>query len=524
MDRRTLLKFIGRAGGTAAVLTTMQSLGLIRSPARASSRPTFAQSDSGAKVAILGAGIAGMTAAYELTKVGYDCTILEARDRAGGRNWTVRGGDLIKELDSQQTCAFEAADSLYVNAGPARIPYHHTHLLGYCKEFGVPLEVMVNENRGAYFQDDNAFAGQPILNRQVVNDTRGYIAELLAKAISQQALDQEVSTDDRDRLLDMVKSFGKLGDDYRYVGSDRAGFGTPPGAGLTAGELQEPLPLNELLNSAFWQYKQHFGEGYNQAATMLEPIGGMDQIAKAFEQRVGSLIQYRAVVTRIGKTSNGVQIRYTDATGAEKSLEADYAICTIPLSVLASIEADFSPEFKAAIGEGAQSYNHAVKIAFESRRFWEDDLHIYGGISWTEKDITQVWYPTAGIHHSKGIILAAYTWDNEVSDRFAVLTPADRLQKAIAEASTIHSNFGQEVPSTKAVSVAWSKIPYSQGAWIDWEDQESSAAYQRLNQPDDAIFLAGEHLSYLTGWQEGAVLSAYQAIEGIAAKQRAMSA
>ncbi|MBD3884833.1 flavin monoamine oxidase family protein [Phormidium tenue FACHB-886] len=524
MDRRTLLRFIGRAGGTAAVLTTMQSLGLVRSPARASSRPVVAQSSSGAKIAILGAGIAGMTAAYELTKAGYDCTILEARDRAGGRNWTVRGGDLIKEMDSQQSCAFEVADSLYVNAGPARIPYHHTHLLSYCKEFAVPLEVIVNENRGAYFQDDNAFAGQPILNRQVVNDSRGYIAELLAKAISQQSLDQEVSADDRDRLLEMVKSFGKLGDDYRYAGCDRAGFSTSPAAGLTAGELKEPLPLTELLNSSFWEYKQHFGEGYNQAATMLEPIGGMDQIAKAFEQRVGSLIEYRAVVTRIGKTGSGVQIRYTDSTGAEKSLEADYAICTIPLSVLAGIEADFSPPVKAAIATGAQSYNNAVKIAFESRRFWEDDLHIYGGISWTEKDITQVWYPTAGFHQNKGILLAAYTWDNEVSDRFAALSPGDRLQKAIAEVSAVHPNFGQEVSPAKALSIAWGKIPHSQGAWIDWEDQENSAAYRLLNQPDDTIFLAGEHLSYLTGWQEGAILSAYQAIEGIAAKQQAMSA
>jgi monoamine oxidase len=396
--RRKFLKLVGRAGGAAAVFTTMKAMGLIRSPAKAAERPNLPSgSGSGTKVAILGAGIAGMTAAYELSKAGYECAILEARDRPGGRVWTIRSGDAITETDSDQTCTFDTADHLYINPGPARIPYHHTGLLGYCKEFGVPLEVIVNENRGAYFQDDQAFGGEPVLNRRVTNDCRGYIAELLAKAVSRNALDQEISAEDQERILAMVRSFGNLDADYLYKGSGRAGYSTPPGAGSAAGKLYEPIALSELLKSSFWQYKLQFGEGYHQAATMLQPVGGMDQIVKGFERQVGNLITYSAEVSEIRKTGEGVRIVYIDKTsGSQEALDANYVICTFPLSVLNDVDADFSPAFKEAIATGAASYVKAMKIGFQAdRRFWEEDYGIYGGISWTERDVTQIWYQLA---------------------------------------------------------------------------------------------------------------------------------
>ena len=520
-SRRRFLKLVGRAGGTAAVLTTMKEMGLL-APADAIQKPSLqAQSGNGTRIAILGAGLAGMTAAYELGKAGYDCTILEARDFAGGRCQTIRGGDVVKEFDSEQTCDFD--EGLYFNPGPARIPYHHTAVLGYCKELGVPLQVRINENRGAYFQDDKAFDGQPILNRRVVNDSRGYISELLAKAISQKSLDQEISDLDQERLMAFVKSFGSLGDNYRYAGGSRAGYVTGPGAGDIAGDRFAPLGLAELLSSDFWDYKLHFGEGYTQAATMLQPVGGMDQIAKAFEREVGSLIEYGAEVSQIRKTAEGVRIVYGSlATGEEKALEADYAICTFPLSVLALVDADFSPAVKAAIEESKDSYAKAVKVGFQAeRRFWEEDFNIYGGISWTEKDITQIWYPSTDFQSDQGILVGAYIWDNPIGEAWGALSSEQRLAKAIEEGTAIHSNYAEELTSASGVTIAWEKVPYSRGGWADWEDEQREGAYQVLLQPDGPIFLAGEHLSYLTGWQEGAVRSALTAVESIASRVQA---
>ena len=527
MNRRTLLRLVGRAGGVAAVLTTMKAMGLLHSNATGTERPHLpVGSGEGVKVVIIGAGIAGMTAAYELSKAGYECTIIEARERAGGRCWTIRSGDTIQELDSEQSCKFESADYLYINPGAARIPHHHQGILGYCKEFGVPLQVIVNENRACYFHDDHVFDGKPVLNRRVVNDSRGYIAELLAKAISKDALEQEVSADDKERILEMLTSFGRLNADLLYTGSSRAGYTEEPGAGLKPGEIYAPINLSELLKSDFWEFKMNFSESYTQSATMLEPVGGMDRIAKAFEQQVGNLIIYHSEVTQIRKTDFGVRLVYVDKTsGNEALLDANFAICTIPLSVLNTLDTNFAPDYQEAIAVGSESYIRAVKHGFQAkRRFWEEDYQIYGGISWTTRDITQIWYPASGFHQPTGIIVGAYIWDNEICDRVAAMSINKRLQTAVAEGEAIHPGYGDELNLDTGVSVAWGKIPYSLGGWIEWSEEARKTAYSILNKPDESIYFAGEHMSYLTGWQEGAVLSAHEAVRGISTQLQEMRA
>ncbi len=515
--RRKFLQLVGQAGGTAAVLATMKEMGLLE-PATAADRPKLsAESGKGVSIAILGAGIAGMTAAYELSKAGYSCKILEARDRAGGRCWTLRGGDLVTEMGHQQICPFDCTEDLYLNPGPARIPYHHTVILSYCKKFGIPLEILVNNNRATYFQDDNAFDGQSLLNRRVASDSRGYIAELLAKALSRNALDQELSAEDRERLLEMVRRFGNLDQGDRYREGSRGGYASPPGAGLAAGDFYPSLELHELLKADFWQYKLDYFEGYQQAATMLHPVGGMDRIANAFEQHVGHLIEFNAQVQQIRKTGQGVRIVYIDETGSETSINADYAICTFPLSVLAGIQADFTPAFGQAIAECQGNYVNAIKVGFQAtRRFWEEDYQIYGGISWTSREITQMWYPSTNYHAQTGIILGAYIWSNAIAEKWEKMTPAQRLAEAIEGGEAIHPGYRREVSSAKGMSIAWGKIPYSQGAWAQWAEKQRETVYETLIEPDGPIYLAGEHLSYLNGWQEGAARSALLAVEKIA--------
>ena len=134
MTKRRLLQSIGAVAGAAAVYRTMDALGMLGSNvARASTLDLPPGSGAGKRVVVLGAGISGMTAAHELSKAGYGCTVLEATGRAGGRNLTVRAGDVIEETDSRQVVFFDDADHLYANPGPARIPYHHRTVLGYCR-------------------------------------------------------------------------------------------------------------------------------------------------------------------------------------------------------------------------------------------------------------------------------------------------------------------------------------------------------------------------------------------------------
>jgi monoamine oxidase len=514
VSRRQLLNLVGRAGGATAVYDAMAAMGLMPTPAAYAGPPALEPgSGAGVRVIVLGAGIAGMTAAYELAKAGYACTVLEARGRPGGRSWTVRGGDSVEEIGAIQRCAFEPGEHMYFNTGPARIPHHHTAILGYCKEFGIPLEVMVNDNRATLFQSDDAFGGRPVPARRVIHDGRGAVAELLAKAISRNALAEEVSGEDKERLLAFLRGFGGLARDNAYRGSPRAGYEEPPGAGASPGRFASPLGLKDLLRSDFWHYKLYYAERYEQAPTMLQPVGGMDRIAHAFADRLRPAIVFGAVVREIRRTGAGITIVHSDAAGRRSAVAADYAVCTLPLSVLKTIPNDLSPAVKAALADCR--YAKAVKIAFQAdRRFWEEDHQIYGGISWTSRDITQIWYPSSGFQSRNGILLGAYIWDDAIGERFGRMTPEARLQAAVESGERLHAGYGGEV--SRGVSVCWDKVAYSLGAWAEWEPDQRRTAYRVLTQPDGPIHLAGEHLSYLTAWQEGAVLSAHNAVAAIA--------
>lgn len=135
----------------------MTGLGLLASPTQAPFNLTGRV--SGVRVVILGAGVAGMTAAYELGKVGYDCRVLEARGRPGGRVFTVRRGTVSEEDGPSQTAAFD--DGLYFNAGPMRISHHHELTLAYCRELQVPVEVFVPDCESAYLCRTTGYEGPP---------------------------------------------------------------------------------------------------------------------------------------------------------------------------------------------------------------------------------------------------------------------------------------------------------------------------------------------------------------------------
>ena len=137
--RRDFLRQVAHAGGYRATYLTMQAMGLLGTAAIAQPLALETGTRHGTKVVILGAGVGGLSAAYELGRAGYDCTVLEARDRVGGRNWTIRRGTKLELTDgSHQICEFD--QDLYWNAGAARLPSHHQAVLGYCRELGVALE------------------------------------------------------------------------------------------------------------------------------------------------------------------------------------------------------------------------------------------------------------------------------------------------------------------------------------------------------------------------------------------------
>ncbi len=338
------------------------------------------------------------------------------------------------------------------------------------------------------------------------------------KAVNRNALDDELTMEDKDNLLSMLYDFsGEVlhADNHVYTGSGNAGFdGMYVNKGLGGANPMPPLPLQQVLGFDLPWFFLHWGHGLDQQATLFQPVGGMDKIVEAFKARVGHLIRYDSEVVRIwNQPEGGVQIVY--GQGGSTLIEtADYAVCTIPATVLTDIENNFSQVTKDAIA--GTPYDSAVKIAFQGKsRFWEDEDLIYGGISWTSiDDVLQIWYPSNGYHRDKGIILGAYIFgvpgfDQETALRFAAMSPSQRLEAAIVAGERIHPGYGSMVEA--GVSRAWSEVPFQKGSWPDF----GKVPVEALKQPDGAVYFAGDLTSALSGWQEGSALSALAAVEAI---------
>jgi monoamine oxidase len=514
LSRRSLIHLVGKAGGLAAAYHTMAAMGLLAVPAAYAGPPELPPG-RGRRVVIVGAGIAGMVLAYELRKANYQPLILEARTRPGGRNWSLRGGDTVSETGSTQSVAWDRDEQLYFNPGPARLPYHHEAILSYCRTLGVPLEVLSNDNRAALMQDDHAFGGAPQLNRRVVNDARGVVAELAVKAVDQDMLAQPVSMEDQDRLRAFLRNFGALDADFVYRGSTRAGWAEPPDA-TRAGTAYQPLDIRQILASDFWNGPMQFGELSTMAATMLQPVGGMGRIGQAFGWVLAGVIAYEAVVTRLRRTDAGVRITWKHGgTGAEHQIDAPCVVVTVPFPALDGVDADFSAATRAAMQ--SVDYVPAGKVAFQaSRRFWELDQQIYGGISWTSRDATQVWYPSGGLQRTKGILVGAYIWSEDLGNAFAAKTLPQRLSDTLDDVAALHPQAPRYLGD--GVSVAWKNVPFTRGGWAEWSRPARAAQFPVLLKGDGPYLFAGEHMSFINGWQEGAVRSAHKVLGDIAAR------
>ena len=502
VTRRQLLHRIAAAGGASLVYDAMTGLGLLEAQTRA---PFDLRGQvDGVRVIVVGAGLAGLTAAYELSKLGYQAQVLEARSRPGGRAHTVRRGTVSEEDGPSQTCAFD--DGLYFNCGAMRIPYHHSTALHYCRELQVPVEVFAVTSDSSYLfqQKAAALGGKRVRLRAARADRDGYVAELLSKAISESALNETVTAEDRERLLEYLRSMGALDESRRYRGaSSRGPDETPSPDGVSQ---YTPLSLGDLLGSRVGYY---LDAGSLYQPTMVQVVGGTDRLPQAFAARLKNRIVYRAAVTEIRQSDRGVVVGYTDHGGKLRKIEGDYCICTLPLPILAKVDTDFSPELQKTIA--SVPYAAAGKMGLQfKRRFWEEDDGIFGGATRTDQEIAQIVYPSAGLLGRKGVLVGYYI-QGQAGRPMGERPPAERQAIALEQGGRIHPQYATEFET--AFSVSWHRVVWNRGSW----SSASAETRKQLSAPTGRVYLAGDHMN-LNAWMQGAFESGRQVATAIHAR------
>jgi monoamine oxidase len=447
-----------------------------------------------AKVIVLGAGMAGLTAAYELVRAGHEPTILEAQNRVGGRIKTLRES---------------FSPGLYAEAGAMRIPKVHTLTLHYVNQFGLKTAPFTMGNLDAYCfvrgrkQRWRDAMGNP--------DCFGFeVAEIERGKTTGQLWDSAV--------LDLRTALEENGPEYwDEVRSQFDNFSVREFLRERCKWSEEAIEMFGILenlearmdSSVVALLRERLTHSFND---LVELEGGMDHLPNSFMPYLGNRIRFGAKITSIDQSPSGVTVHYQTLAG-RKQIHGDYAIITLPFPVLRHIEMlqPFSYPKQRAIRQ--LHYDASGKVLLQCRRrFWEEDEGIHGGGTETDLSIRSLWYPDHGKETGRGILLASYTWAED-AQRWGWLSPEDRIREAIEDVSQIHPQIRDEFEV--GASQMWHNDEFAGGAFALFQPEQETLLYETICRPEGRLYFAGEHASLNHRWIQGAIESGLRCADAI---------
>jgi len=475
INRRDFLKLAGVAAGSLALSADL-GWALPAQAAQAGGKRK--------RVVILGAGLAGLAAGWELKNAGHEVLILEAQLHPGGRVHTIREG---------------LSEDMYAEAGAGRIPNTHSITREWVKHFGLELE--------PFYPTEGAEVA--LLKGKRVKMPVGKPVDM-----SQVPLD----------LTPEERRIGLTNFDEHYYGADmrRIGDGIrddwPPEISRLA-DISMADYLRRRGASADAIHYMTFGFEDDAALDFIRDAnshhteslakikGGNDQLPRAFAARLSDQIRYGCAVEQIERGEDRVRVAYRQS-GLLDHLEADAAVCAIPFGVLRRIAVtpDWPPEKREVID--SLVYGPVVRATYQvNRRYWQGEgLNGFGS---SDKNF-EVWQPTWGKPGHRGL-LQAYVYE-EYARHLDRMSDADCTERLIADMNDVHPGLREHLETV--VTKSWEKDPWQRGAYVVYHVGQQKW-YPEICRRVGAVWFAGEHASPWPGWMQGAIWSGIKAAKGI---------
>jgi monoamine oxidase len=474
IDRRVFLTLLAMAGVDAAA------------------QPVPA---GGNRVVVLGGGLAGLAAAWNLMQRGYDVRVFEAQDIPGGRVKTIRA---------------PFANGGYAEAGALRIPNNHHWTMKYIRLMGL-------ESKLRAYTDDGQHLWY-LQGRRFTTPSGDWPVEGL-------------SAEERANPFAMIPRY--WGPGFQAVGDPtQPGFPTASALPLDAYRLDEFFRLNgasEAWYNVLFAAEGNVRRANTLAITALEGapnegpftqtfglVGGNDQLPKALANALGSRVTYNSPVVRLAHRTDGVTVTVRNASGQQQEVQADHCICTLPFPVLRQVEitpAFSGPKMSAIDGYGLA---RASRLYFQTRtRFWRNDpLGALGGLNMvgTDTQAERIWNTSQLQPDATMGMLQSYMFDENAT----VFAGAERSQRLAAWTQLI-ARFLPDLPNQIAATYekVWHEDPWQKGAFALLEQNEFRTIWPAARRPEGRVHFAGEHTSVWFAWQNGALESAERCVQEV---------